>query len=295
MKNADMAMYKAKALGKNCYQLFTSELNQEVRRRIECERDIRNALAANGLFAAFQAKIEIATGRVVGLEALARWNRNGTLVPPADFIPVAESSGLIDVLGMQVLRFACSHIRALQPNLGQPLRLAVNLSPIQFRQDDLVERIAAVLEEVDLPPWQLELEITESALAGDFASVADKLRRLVDMGIDIALDDFGTGYSTFAYLKNWPLTSLKMDRSYVQGIATDPKDLALAKTIVQVARNFGLKVIAEGVETEDQSAILREIAVDQVQGFLFCKPLMASELTDYLGAEPGSALRHRRA
>ncbi|MEW5773027.1 MAG: EAL domain-containing protein [Thermodesulfobacteriota bacterium] len=283
IRNADMAMYQAKEAGKNDYRLFTPQLHENVTRRLALEGRLRKAVENGDLIPFLQPKAELAGGRVNGMEALARWpQEDGSLVSPAEFIPLAEDTGLILPLGEIILEKACMAARRLAEAGHGDLALAVNLSPRQFRQQDLVPRILDVLERTGLAPSRLELEITESTLMADIDKTVDKLRELAGHGIGLAVDDFGTGYSSLSYLKRFPLRSLKIDQSFVRDITRDENDANIVRTIIDLARNFGLEVVAEGVETPEQLAFLRGHRCHTAQGFLFSRPLPEAGFLEYL-------------
>jgi diguanylate cyclase (GGDEF)-like protein/PAS domain S-box-containing protein len=288
IKNADLAMYQAKAAGRNDYRLFTSQMNENVTRRLALEGRLRKAVENGELIPFLQPKIDFANGRVNGMEALARWpQEDGGLVSPAEFIPLAEETGLIIPLGEIILERACLAARRLA-DAGHPdLALAVNLSPKQFRQPDLVARILAILARTGLPPRQLELEITETTLMTDIDKTVGKLRELAEHGIGLAVDDFGTGYSSLFYLKHFPLRALKIDQSFVRDITRDENDANIVRTVIALAHNFNLEVVAEGVETREQLAFLRTHRCHTAQGFLFSRPLAEAGFLDYLRSTGG--------
>jgi EAL domain-containing protein (putative c-di-GMP-specific phosphodiesterase class I) len=231
------------------------------------------------------------SGAVVAVEALVRWfHADLGLIPPAEFIPLAEDSGLILDLGRWVLRTACAQVRAWQDQGFSDLRLAVNLSGRQFEQDDLVRSIAAVIEEAAFDPADLELELTESSIMRRPEQAALKLQALDRLGIRLSIDDFGTGYSSLGHLKRFPIRTLKIDQSFIQDITTDPNDAAITQAIIALAESLQLKVIAEGVETADQLDLLRRYHCDEMQGYLFARPLPPAELVALLRS--GTRLAH---
>lgn len=272
LRQADMALYRAKAEGRGTQRLFQPGMHVVLHRRKEMERELRHALAEGGLTVAFQPMVALAAPqRVVGAEALARWRHpEHGMVPPAEFIPLAEGAGLIGELGAFVLRTACTRA-ARWPGLC----VAVNLSPEQVRRPGLVDLVTAVLAETRLPPSRLELEITEGILLHDTAATVATLTRLRRLGIGIVLDDFGTGYSSLNYLRRFPFNKLKVDRSFVAGITTDPGAAAIVQAVASLGRSLAIRVTAEGVETEAQLALLRTIGCDEAQGYLFGQPCPA--------------------
>jgi len=285
LQNADTAMYRAKESGKNNFQFYTAEMNALIRERMAIENGLRQALTGNEFVLHYQPQIDIKTGKVVGVEALVRWaHPQKGLIPPAVFIPVAEESGLIVPLGEWVLRTACQQRKRWQ-DAGLPhVRMAVNLSARQFRDPHLAAVVAKVLADVGLDPHSdhLELELTESLLMKDMEASLVTLHKLHQMGVCLSIDDFGTGYSSLSYLKRFPIHTLKIDQSFIRDITTDPKDAAMAATIVALAHNLKLNVIAEGVETAEQLALLRGMQCDQMQGYYFSRPLPAEELEKML-------------
>jgi diguanylate cyclase (GGDEF)-like protein/PAS domain S-box-containing protein len=283
MGNADMAMYQSKARGKNSYFLFTQEVNARISRRLEMENDMRRALKEKEFTVYFQPKIEVASEQVVGMEALVRWNQgDGTVVSPADFIPLAEETGLIVPLGEFVLEAACRAMQVLDGVGCSNISVAVNLSPIQFEQGDLVEMVLSNLQRNGLDPSKLELEITESTLMTDVEASVAKLNRLVEYGISIAIDDFGTGHSSLYYLKNLPINVLKIDRSFIRDITADDSDAQIVKTIVLMAHSLGISTVAEGVEEEEQLELLKSFNCELIQGYYYSRPLPLEEVIAYL-------------
>ena len=277
MRNADTAMYHAKESGRANYQFFSAQMTERVSRRLSTETDLRRALEHGEFALHYQPLIDLVTSRVSGAEALLRWPQNEhRLMSPAEFIPIAEDTGLIIPLGEWVLLEACSQAQAWQARYPG-LRIAVNLSARQFRQKDLIGMIERVLGETGLAPTLLELELTESMLMHHAEETVGILTRLDEMGVRLAIDDFGTGYSSLSYLKRFPIHSLKVDRSFVRDISTDPDDAAIVTAIVAMARSLNLDVTAEGVETEEQATFLRSLACHQAQGYYFGRPMSAQE------------------
>ena len=274
LKRADLAMYQAKAAGRNIVRFFDKDMQEVINARAAMEADLRQALRRRELAVYYQPQVD-RDGRVTGAEALVRWNHpQQGFVSPADFIPVAEETGLIQPLGQWVLETACVQLAAWadHPRLRHA-RLSVNISARQFRQPDFVEQVLATLGQVGANPLRLKLEITESLFLDDVESAIAKMTALKAKGIGFSLDDFGTGYSSLSYLKRLPLDELKIDQSFVRDVLTDPNDAAIARTIVALTQSLGLSVIAEGVETEAQRDFLRRAGCFAYQGYLFGRPL----------------------
>jgi diguanylate cyclase (GGDEF)-like protein/PAS domain S-box-containing protein len=283
LRNADTAMYRAKESGRDSYQLYTAAMNARIVERLALENNLRRGLERGEFIVYYQPQVDIRSGQVVGVEALVRWQHpKQGLVLPAEFIPVAEETGLIVPLGEWVLRTACVQNKAWQQDGLPPVRVAVNLSARQFQQRGLTDTVAQVLRETGLSPRLLQLEITEGIAVQDVDFTIATLRRLRAMGIQIAIDDFGTGYSSLSYLKRFPIDAVKIDRSFVRDLTVNPNDAAIATTIITMAHNLKLSVIAEGVETEEQLAFLDQQQCDEMQGFLFSKPKPAQELKNIL-------------
>ncbi len=284
VRNADTAMYHAKESGRANYQFFGAQMTERVRRRLTTETNLRGALERGEFTLHYQPLVDLPSAGIIGAEALVRWPQpDRRLVSPSEFIPVAEDTGLIVALGEWVLREACTRAQAWQTQ-HPGLRIAVNLSARQFRQRNLVEMIERVLNETRLAPGLLELELTEGMLMHHVQETVTILARLDEIGVRLAIDDFGTGYSSLSYLKRFPIHALKIDRSFVRDIGTDPNDAAIVTAIVAMARSLGLDVTAEGVETHEQAAFLRSLACDLAQGFYFGRPMPATEFSARLGA-----------
>lgn len=274
LKNADTAMYRAKQQGKNNYQFYSPEMNTQALEQLILETDLRKALLRDELLLYYQPQINIRSGKIVGMEALIRWQHPQLgLVPPNQFIPLAEETGLICTIGEWVIRAACIQQQAWQAMGGPPVRIAVNLSARQFQQRDLVKTIAQILQETHTNPNYLELEITESTAMQDVNFTVAMLQELRQMGIQIAMDDFGTGYSSLNAIKHFPLHTLKIDQSFVRDLMTDPSDAAIATAIVALGQGLQLQIMAEGVETADQLEFLRLLGCEGAQGYLFSEPL----------------------
>ncbi|EWH01634.1 EAL domain-containing protein [Halomonas sp. BC04] len=277
--NATTAQHLAAREGKNTYRFFTEDLNAAAQQRLTLEQDLRRALEDNALELHYQPKVDLATGEVVGMEALARWHHPSEgNISPMTFIPIAEDTGLIQPLGEWALRQACLQGRAWQlQGLGR-LNMAVNLSTRQLQQVDLAALVDRVLAETGFPPELLELELTESAVMERPEETIRVLNELKALGVQLAVDDFGTGYSSLAYLRRFPFDTLKIDRSFITNITTSPDEASIAQTIIAMGRGLRLQVVAEGVETQAQAATLRRHCCDQLQGYLFSRPLPAREL-----------------
>lgn len=285
IKNADVAMYRAKEQGRNRFQFFTGEMNARSLARMTMEKYLRRALEKNELLLYYQPKVNLYSGRVASMEALLRWQSPELgMVSPANFIPLAEETGLIEQIGEWVLRTACRQNKAWQDADLPPLTVAVNLSARQLRQPNITSLIRQVLRETGLGPRWLELEITESMVMQDVDRVTDILGELKGMGIYLAMDDFGTGFSSLSYLKRFPFDKLKIDQSFVRDITSDPDNAAIAKAVIAMAHSLHLKVIAEGVETEGQLNYLRAHGCDEMQGYYFSRPVPVAEFEQLLRA-----------
>ena len=290
LKNADVAMYHAKSKGRNNYQHYSQYMTSAAVEYLTLETKIRKALDNNELLLHYQPKQSFLDGKVIGVEALLRWKpADSDLVPPANFIPLIEESGLIIPIGEWVLRTACMQNKAWQEAGYGPLVVSVNLSSRQFDQKNLIEVVTQALRDADLNPQYLELEITESTIMRDPDEAITILYILKNMGIKISVDDFGTGYSSLNYLKRIPLDSLKIDRSFVTHIESSASDQAIIKAIIALAHSLGLNVIAEGVETDQQFAFLHEWGCDELQGYLLSRPLTVGQLPDFLNVKANIA------
>ena len=277
--NADAAMYHAKELGRGQYQFFSEQLSAAAHARLLLENDLRKALARSEFILNYQPKLDVASHRITGCEALIRWQHPSLgLVSPARFIPVAEETGLIVAIGDWVLEEACRVAVRLQTAGFPGLLMSVNVSALQLRQADFVERVSGILARTGLAPALLELEVTESMIMHDVAHATRILQQLNDAGVRLAIDDFGTGYSSLAYLKRFPIHVLKIDQSFVRDIMTDPDDAAIVQAIIALAHSLRLGVIAEGVETREQLEFLKAHHCDAVQGYLIAKPLAFEQL-----------------
>ena len=271
LSNADTAMYQSKRVGRNNYHLFNEQMNYNVKRRMIMEQHLRHALMNDELDIHYQAIVNVDTRQVIGAEALLRWyNQELGHVRPDEFIGLAEQSGLIEDIGEFVLRKSCYYFKKLQEQ--QALILAVNISPQQFRRGNLPEMVKKILQETNFPAEQLELEITEGLLMDTQSNIKNILNQLRQQGVNLSMDDFGTGYSSLSYLRNFPFNVIKIDRSFIMEMVENKEDKALVTAIIAMAHALGLKVIAEGVETEAQFEILQQKKCDMVQGYLFNKP-----------------------
>ncbi|MBY0573917.1 MAG: EAL domain-containing protein, partial [Undibacterium sp.] len=287
IKHADIAMYRAKEMGRNTFQFYTSSMNDRTLDRLSIEADLRHALERGEFTIHYQPQIEISNGRIVGMEALLRWQHpiHG-LIAPSRFISLAEDTGLIIPIGAWVLREACHQTKMWQRQGFSNLRVAVNLSARQFTQKSLVQSISEILHASELEPRFLELELTESMVMSDVENAIAILRNLKALGVYISIDDFGTGYSSLSYLRRFPIDVLKIDRSFVNDISVNADDAAIVVSIISLAHSLRLKVIAEGVETSEQLCFLREHACDEVQGYYFSKAISADAFVRLLATEP---------
>jgi len=296
IKNADAAMYCAKESGCNSFRFFSEGMNAEAMERLTLEHGLRLALEKRELFLVYQPQMDIATGKTTGLEALLRWQHPELgLVRPDKFIRIAENSGLIIPIGEWVLRTACSQARKWQDEGLLAVPVAVNVSAVQFRQEDFCELIGRVLWETGLAPQYLEMELTESLLLSNAHVTLSVLQNLRAMGLKLAIDDFGTGYSSLSYLRQFPVSKLKIDRSFIRDVAVNPDDAAITTAIIGMAKSLNLKVIAEGVEDEAQMSFLRARQCDEIQGYYFSKPLVVEKVADKLRGDHPEALVRTQA
>ncbi len=283
LRNADSAMYRAKEHGRNNFQFYVADMNTRARERLMLESALRRALEREEFTLYYQPRVDLFSGKVIGAEALLRWRHPEMgQVPPAEFIPILEETGLIIPVGEWVLHTACAQARAWQDAALGPVRVAVNLSVRQFLQRDLVDRVRRALERVNLDAGALELEITEDLLLEQNQANLVALEGLKALGVHIAIDDFGTGYSSLSYLKRLPIDTLKIDQSFIRDIERDADGKAIASAIIAMATSLRLTVIAEGVETEQQLGFLRAHGCDEIQGFSFSQPLTAAEFESLL-------------
>jgi len=284
--NADTAMYRAKQEGRNGFRLYAYEMNAKSFEHMLLEQSLRKAIAEDELLLYYQPQVELTSGEVTGLEALVRWQHGEFgLIPPSEFIPIAEETGLIVPLGNWVLKQACRQCRIWQEEGNRPVKISVNVSAGQFQHPEFVAYVAEIMLQTGMRPELLELEITESMFIQDAAATIAKLNELKRMGVRIAVDDFGTGYSSLNYLRQFPLDVLKIDRAFIRDIAHNAHDQAITDAMIRLAHDLGLHVIAEGVETAEQLARIQQPRCDAVQGFLFSKPLPADEIVLWLSAD----------
>ncbi|WP_305822683.1 bifunctional diguanylate cyclase/phosphodiesterase [Massilia brevitalea] len=310
LMNADAAMYRAKDLGSNNFQFYAREMNASVEEKLMLLDGLRHAVqetvdgdgagggtGGNRFHLLYQPKVDLKSGRIFGVEALIRWHHpEHGVVSPQRFIGLAEESGLIVQIGEWVVRTACRQAQTWRACGLPPITVSVNVSARQFEESRLVERVAMALQDSGLPPELLELEVTESLIMRDLQKAVDKMRELKAMGVSLSVDDFGTGYSSLSALKSFPISRLKIDKSFVSELAENPDDQAIAMAVISLGHKLNLKVIAEGVETEQQCAFLRENECDEMQGYLFSKPVTAGEIEDMVEqyvAQPGSCARLR--
>jgi predicted signal transduction protein with EAL and GGDEF domain len=288
LKNVDLAMYRAKQQGRGRISFFTEEMNAANRARQRMETELHRALERGEFILHYQPRMDLRTGRISGVEALLRWQhpKNG-LVPPSDFIPLAEETGLIVPIGAWVMQEACRQGRRWHQEGLRNLSVAVNLSMRQLQSDGLLAVVLAALDEAETDPSCLELEITETAIMKDAEGAVRLLRRLKDAGVRLSLDDFGTGYSSFHYLRHFPLDSLKIDRSFVAEIHADARESPLITAMIAMARNLGLNVIAEGVETREQADFLHANGCHETQGYYYSRPLPPCGLRELLRSQAG--------
>lgn len=283
IKNAYSALQQAKETGRNIYCFFSPHLNAFEFSRLLMENDLRHAVNQHDFSLRFQPQMDLLSGKIVGMEALVRWDHSELgFISPDDFIPLAEQIGLIEPIGEWVLRAACEqHMLCLKCGCA-PTRTAVNLSPVQLHRVGLVSGISKILDETGLSPQYLEIEITEGALLRDYQTTLTTLTALHSMGIQIAVDDFGTGYSSLAYLSQFPIGKLKIDKSFISAVTTDQRSAVISQAIVTLAHNLGMRVIAEGIETAEQLDYLRDLNCDEIQGYLLACPLTAEESVRFL-------------
>jgi predicted signal transduction protein with EAL and GGDEF domain len=283
LRNADFAMYQAKDAGRDNYQFFKPELNLRALERQSLQGSLRQALQHQEFVLHYQPKLSLQTGAIRGVEALIRWRHPQTgLMPPAQFIPVAEESGLIVPIGRWVLREACRQARAWQDAGIAPLTVAVNISSVELRAKGFIAGLRASLTETGLDPDRLELELTETFLMQDSLATAAVLEAIRNLGVRLALDDFGTGFSCLSYLKRFPIDTLKIDRSFVRDLATDADNAGIVKAVINMGKSLHMRVVAEGVETREQLLFLQEHSCSDGQGYYFAHPMPPGELTQLM-------------
>lgn len=291
LKNAGSALYRAKKSGGDNYRFYTEDMNTKASKQFALETSLRHAIDNEEFVLHYQPRLAVDTLKITGVEALVRWKHPQLgMVSPAEFIPLAEDSGLILPIGEWVLRTACRQNREWQEKGFDPMRVGVNVSARQFHQQYLAEIVLQILEETGLAPKYLDLELTESSIMSNAQATIDVLTKLKERDVTISIDDFGTGFSSLSYLKRLPIDALKIDQSFVRDVTTDPDDAALVMAIVTLAHNLRLQVVAEGVETEEQLRFLHLLRCDEVQGYLFSKPLPAQALEQMLALKPGELL-----
>jgi diguanylate cyclase (GGDEF)-like protein/PAS domain S-box-containing protein len=290
MKSAELAMYRAKESGRNAYQLYTAEMQTKVTERLALEGMLRRALERGEFSLHYQPQVDLRTNCIFGCEALLRWNQPDLgMIGPGKFIPLAEETGLIVPIGEWIVRTACRQSKTWQNAGLAAVTMAVNISARQFRENTLLQAVAKILDETGLDASQLELEVTESVIMHDTQHVIATLQAFADMGVSLSVDDFGTGYSSLSYLKRFPVNRLKIDQSFVRDVTTDADDAAIAQAVITLGHTMNLRVIAEGVETPEQLAFLRRNQCDEMQGYLFGKPMPADEFAKLL--ETGRTLQ----
>lgn len=287
LRDADAAMYHAKSNGSGGYEVFDTEMHGHALERPTLENEMRRGIEREEFTLYYQPIVAAQTGDISGCEALARWEHpERGLVSPGEFIPIAEETGLVVDLGWKLLRVACEQGRAWHDAGHEGLSVSVNFSTQQFQRPELAERVEEALRDTGMSPGCLAIEVTESTAVENVERVSYSLKELRDLGVRIYIDDFGTGYSSLGYLKNLTADTLKFDRSYIQGLPDDPGDRAIASALITLSRGLGLKMVAEGVETEEQYAYLRELGCEDLQGFFFAKPLPADDFRELLDSAP---------
>lgn len=283
MKHADSAMYRSKSSDKNTYQFYNCAMDKLISKKLIIEQELRNAITNNEFTLYYQPQYDILTNKIIGAEALIRWVHPAHgLIPPSDFIPIAEETGLIDDVGKWVMNSACSQVKKWQDHGFKSFKIGVNVSPHQFKQEDFVSEVYKILHKTGLPYKYLDLEITETVGIEDTLDAIAKLNSLRKSGIKISIDDFGTGYSSLSYLTKFPIDTLKIDKSFIQNMNNDPNSKTIVSSIIAVGKNLNLDVIAEGVETKEQLEFLKSQDCIQIQGYLFSKPVPADEFEKLL-------------
>ncbi len=292
MRDAHTAMYRAKALGRFRYEVFAEGMLDEAVNRLRLENDLRNALDKHELTLYYQPIVSLKTNQIVGFEALVRWRQDATFIPPSEFIPIAEETGLILTLGQWILQEACLQLKAWQQQFPHiPLKMSINISKRQFEQSDLVPQIESILRAVDIPGQCLRLEITESDVMVDVNMAIALMLRLKNLGLQLSIDDFGTGYSSLSYLHRFPIDTLKVDKSFVGRMEQSSEDWEIVQTVIDLGHKLGMEVVAEGIETSTQMSLLQQHNCDYGQGYLFSVPLSSREATALLENLEGSHVR----
>jgi EAL domain-containing protein (putative c-di-GMP-specific phosphodiesterase class I) len=288
LKNADIALNRAKEEGRDRVKEYTEDFDRAVQQRFQMLRDLRDALEQKQLTVYYQPQLDLKTGEVIGSEALLRWfkpdasKQGGTFISPAEFIPVAEQSGLIVPIGEWVMEVACKATAEMNKKLGKDLRIAVNVAAAQFIQGDIVNYVQKILKATGLPAHKLELEVTEGVFMEDIDHTIRTLQALHQIGVELAIDDFGTGYSSLSYLRQFPIDRLKIDQSFIRNALNDNNDASIARTIVRLGHSLNLKVIAEGVETKDHEKFLVAEGCDEVQGFRYSRPVPHDQFVEFI-------------
>ncbi|MBU0800271.1 MAG: EAL domain-containing protein, partial [Alphaproteobacteria bacterium] len=292
LKNADIALNRSKEEGRDNVKEYSEDFDRAVQQRFQTLRDLRDALEKDQLMLYYQPQLDLQKGTVIGAEALLRWwkpdasKEGGHFIPPVDFIPIAEQSGLIVPIGEMVIRVACQ-TAAQWAAAGHNFRIAVNVSGAQFYQSDLVAYVSKILRETGLNPHKLELEVTESVFMEDVNHAIQTLQDLHALGVELAIDDFGTGYSSLSYLRQFPIDRLKIDQSFIRNALNNPDDAAIARTIVALGHSLNLKVIAEGVETKEHESFLLEHRCDEVQGYRYSRPIPLVDFDKFVATYNG--------
>lgn len=292
LKNADIALNRAKEEGRDTIKEYSEDFDRAVQQRFQLLRDLRDALESKELMLYFQPQFDLQNGKLIGAEALLRWfkkddsKQGGQFISPAEFVPIAEQSGLIVPIGEWVLEYSCQQAAAWQ-KMGHEVRVAVNVSGAQFYQSDIVASVSRCLKETGLKPHNLELEVTESVFMDDITHTIETLQKLHGLGVELAIDDFGTGYSSLSYLRQFPIDRLKIDQSFIRNALNNADDAAIARTIVRLGHSLNLKVIAEGVETKEHEAFLLEEKCDEVQGFRYSRPIPLDDFNKFMKTYKG--------
>lgn len=285
LKYADTAMYHAKNCGKNNAKLYSSSLTMQIMSHVKLEVGLRKALQNNELYLLYQPQVDVATTRIVGVEALIRWRHpEHGIIPPTEFIPLAEETGLIVPIGEWVLRTACNQARDWQRECERPVRMAVNLSARQFKDENLAQTVLAVLQDTGLDPYLLELELTEGTLMDNALATLATLEQLRGIGVFLSIDDFGTGYSSMSYLKRFDVRALKIDKSFISGLPQDSENAAITRAIIAMAHGLKMIVVAEGVETSEQLELLKQYGCNVAQGYLLGRPAPREAISQILTA-----------
>ncbi len=283
LRNADSAMYKAKSEGRNRFWFYSSEMNEIATKMLEMEMELRKALERNEIYLNYQPKIDLKTRQIAGVETLMRWkNEKFGFVPPDEFIPIAENTGLIIELSNYMMQEACKQYKIWNEITNNNINLAVNVSSQQFKRNNFLDNLMNILNNADITPELFEIEITESLLIEDIEKTTEILNFLSNKGISISIDDFGTGYSSLSYLKKFPVDKLKIDRSFIMNLSENTDDYELVNAIVLIGKSLGLEVIAEGVETKEQEILLKKIHCDKAQGYYYSRPLSDKDFIEYL-------------